>query len=69
MGDLEKIINRLSEDNVRHLPHYAVSELKEEITLAISGTLSQSEKELLKELKNILKLSPRCKDLVNELLA
>ena len=69
MGDLEKIIISLLEDNVRHLPYYAIDELAEEIVLAISQTISQKEKELLKELRYILKHSPRCSSLINELLA
>ena len=64
-----KIINSLLEDNVRHLPYYAIDELMEEIVLAISQTISQREKELFKEIMYILKHSPRCLFLINELLA
>ena len=69
MGDLERIRDSLLEDNVRYLPYYAVDELIENIISVISEEISQGEKELLEEIKCILRHSPRCTILIHELLA
>ncbi len=69
MIDLEKIRDSLLEDNVRHLPYYAVNELIENVISAVSESISQSEKELLEELRYLLRYSPRSTILIEELLA
>lgn len=69
MEDLEKIIRALLEDNVRHLPHYALNGLFEEIFLSIPESFSHAEEELLKELKYLLNCSPRCRAFIEEFLA
>ena len=68
MEELKRIRDSLIEENVRHLPDYAVNELMERIALALSEAISGDERELLLELKYILKRSPRCTVFTDELL-
>ena len=68
MMDLRYINGILSQENIRHLPNYAIEEIIEELILILPPSLSQEEQEILREIKYFLKHSPICRGLIDELL-
>ena len=61
-------MSSLVEDNVRHLPYYAIREIIEEITACIFDIQNASQEEIVKEILYLLNHSPRCRGLIDELL-
>ncbi len=68
MEDLKKIKDMLIEDNVRHLPSYALKEIWEELMEIRVSKKDKEEREILMDVWYLLRLSPRCTNIVNELL-
>ncbi|GAB6065616.1 hypothetical protein JCM9492_07080 [Aquifex pyrophilus] len=64
MENYERLLRELSEEEVRYLPLYYLNEVLEQVFLSIGNT----PKEKLIELLYILKMNPRVRDKVNELL-